>query len=69
LSGRFIGFLPKHIAVPWEAQRLMRLLKPQAYGFESQHFIATRASDAERPLVRLLVQEIRQQAVRLDPVA
>jgi DNA-binding transcriptional LysR family regulator len=69
LSGRFIGFLPKHIAAPWEAQGLMRLLRPQAYGFESQHFIATRTVDTERPLVRLLVQEIRQQAAPLDPAA
>jgi LysR family transcriptional regulator, transcriptional activator for bauABCD operon len=62
LSGRFIGFLPKHIAAGWEERGLLRLLRPQAYGFESQHFVATRTSDAERPIVRLLVQELKRQA-------
>jgi DNA-binding transcriptional LysR family regulator len=60
LSGEFIGFLPRHIGESWARRGLMRALKPGTYGFTSQHFIAIRNSDADRPLVQAFVQALRQ---------
>ena len=62
LSGGFIGFLPRHIGDFWAGRGDMRALKPTVYTFASQHFAATRSSDAPRPLVQSFLQEIRKQA-------
>ena len=45
LSGRFIGFLPRHIGESWARQGLMREIKPQTYQFVSSHFAAYRKID------------------------
>jgi LysR family transcriptional regulator, transcriptional activator for bauABCD operon len=58
LSGRFIGFLPRHIGEDWVRRGLMRALKPESYGFASQHFLAVRMVDASRPLVSTFVNEL-----------
>jgi LysR family transcriptional regulator, transcriptional activator for bauABCD operon len=56
LSGRFIGFLPRHIGESWARQGLMREIKPQTYQFVSSHFAAYRKIDDARPLVRSFVR-------------
>ena len=56
LSGRFIGFLPRHIGESWARQGLMREIKPQTYQFVSSHFAAYRKIDDDRPLVRSFVR-------------
>lgn len=58
LSGRLIGFLPRHIGEGWVDLGMMRALKPQTYHFESHHYVAYRATDADRPLVRTFVSEL-----------
>ena len=62
LSGRFIGFLPRHIGESWARQDLMREIKPQTYQFQSSHFAAYRKSDSDRPLVRSFVRFLGQHA-------
>lgn len=62
LSGRFIGFLPRHVADGWARQGLMRELKPQAYQFQSSHFAAYRKSDDDRPIVRSFVRFLSRHA-------
>ncbi len=62
LSGRFVGFLPRHIGETWARQDLMRELKPQTYQFQSTHFAAYRKSDGARPLVRNFVHLLSQHA-------
>lgn len=62
LSGRFIGFLPRHVADGWVRQGLMRELKPQTYQFQSSHFVAYRKSDDNRPIVRSFVRFLSQHA-------
>ena len=62
LSGRFIGFLPRHVAEGWIRQGLMRELKPQTYQFQSSHFAAYRISDDNRPVVRSFVRFLSQHA-------
>jgi DNA-binding transcriptional LysR family regulator len=62
LSGHFIGFLPRHMGDEFAEKGQMRALKPQTYQFTSQHFAAYRAADAEQPLTKLLLRELRAQA-------
>ncbi|HEY7647100.1 MAG TPA: LysR family transcriptional regulator [Hyphomicrobiales bacterium] len=62
LSGRFIGFLPCHIADPWVAQNRMRRLRPDAYSFASHHFAAVRRSDRDHSLIAKFLKEARRSA-------
>lgn len=62
LSGRFIGFLPRHIGESWSRQDLMREIKPQTYQFVSSHFAAYRKIDDDRPLVRSFVRFLSRHA-------
>jgi DNA-binding transcriptional LysR family regulator len=62
LSGRFIGYLPRHIGEDWVRRDQMRVLRPESYGFESPHFVATRRLKGEQPLVDAFIQELRAQA-------
>ncbi|MCK0209385.1 LysR family transcriptional regulator [Starkeya koreensis] len=64
LSGRFIGYLPRHIGEDWVRRGQMRVLRPESYGFESQHFAATRRLKGEQPLADAFIRELRQQARR-----
>jgi DNA-binding transcriptional LysR family regulator len=62
LSGRFIGFLPCHIADPWVAQNRMRRLRPDAYSFASHHFAALRRSDRDHSLIAKFLKEVHRSA-------
>lgn len=64
LSGRFIGFLPRHIGETWSRLDLMREIKPQLYQFQSSHFAAYRKSEGDRPLVRNFVRFLSQHAAQ-----
>jgi DNA-binding transcriptional LysR family regulator len=54
LSGHYIGFLPRHMAEVWTRSGQMRAIKPGRFGFHSQHFLAFRQSESERPIIRAL---------------
>ncbi|HUR43951.1 MAG TPA: LysR family transcriptional regulator [Aestuariivirga sp.] len=58
LSGRFIGFLPAHLAEQWEKKKSLRAVKPKTYCFSSLHNIAYRESDADRPLIRAFLENL-----------
>ena len=40
----------------------MRALRPEIYGFDSQHFAAMRRSEADSALLRAFVPELKRQA-------
>ena len=61
LSGRFIGFLPRHIGESWVCQGQMRAIKPQTYGFQSHHLVAYRPAAADQPLVQAFLQELSRR--------
>ncbi|MFG1464726.1 LysR family transcriptional regulator [Xanthobacter sp. DSM 24535] len=61
LSGHFIGYLPRHIGDDWARRGEMRALKPESYGFESAHFVATRRLKGEQPLVDAFIKELKAQ--------
>ena len=60
LSGRFIGFLPCHIADQWVERHEMRRLRPDTYAFVSQHFAALRQNDTDHPLISRFLKEFRR---------
>lgn len=62
LSGRFIGYLPRHIGEDWAVRGQMRVLRPESYGFDTAHFAATRRLKGEQPLVDAFVHELKAQA-------
>ncbi len=62
LSGHYIGFLPRHIGDGYAGRGLMRALRPEIYGFDSQHFAAMRRSEANSALLRAFVPELKRQA-------
>ncbi|MDO9322453.1 MAG: LysR family transcriptional regulator [Pseudomonas sp.] len=55
LSGAHIGYLPRHIAAPWQAQGLLQPLGPDALNFDVQfhlaHHRARQPSEAQLALV------------------
>ncbi|MDQ0392785.1 LysR family transcriptional regulator [Labrys monachus] len=55
LSGHFIGFLPSHLAEPWVADGQMRAVQRDKYAFYSQHYVAFRSAEAERPIIRAFI--------------
>jgi DNA-binding transcriptional LysR family regulator len=66
LSGRFIGFLPRHIGDPWVEKRQMRALKPESYQFRSLHLAAYRRTDEDNPLLRAFVRQLVTQTQRAE---
>ncbi len=60
LSGSFIGFLPDHYAQRWIKDGLMRAIKPRTYNFISNHYIAYRQADAEKPILAAFLKCLPQ---------
>jgi DNA-binding transcriptional LysR family regulator len=59
LSGRFIGFLPSHIAQSWVKMGQMRALKPNTYRFFSSHYAAYRKRDEQQAIIKGFIQDLR----------
>lgn len=59
LSGAHIGYLPRHIAAPWEARGRLRALLPERLGFAVQFHLASHRgrhpSDAQAALLEDLL--------------
>jgi DNA-binding transcriptional LysR family regulator len=62
LSGHYLGFLPRHIGEGFVERRLMRAIRPEIYGYDSQHFAAMRRGEASSALLRAFVPELKRQA-------
>lgn len=59
LSGRYVGFLPAHVAQHWVALDLMRPILEQALGYPNPVYLATRKTEAKKPILALFLQELR----------
>lgn len=59
LSGAHIGYLPRHIAAPWQASGLLRALLPEQLGFSVQFHLANhrgrQPSEAQLAMVKDLL--------------
>jgi DNA-binding transcriptional LysR family regulator len=58
LSGRFVGFLPKHYAATWVRQGRMRAIAPERFHLEARFNIIMRREGAADPRVGTFVKEI-----------
>ena len=58
LSGRYLGFLPCHIAERFVLSGDMRAIQPQTYAFESQHFVAHRRGGDKDPVVAAFLKNL-----------
>jgi DNA-binding transcriptional LysR family regulator len=67
LSGQYIGFLPCHVGNTYAAVGKMKALRPQTYQFLSPHYAAYRRADAEQPLIKLFLKELRNQTKNAAP--
>jgi LysR family transcriptional regulator, transcriptional activator for bauABCD operon len=67
LSGQYIGFLPCHVGDSYAASGQMKALRRQTYQFLSHHYAAYRRADADQPLVKLFLKELRIQSKNLAP--
>lgn len=64
LSGRYIGFLPRHIGDHWAERGEMRRLELSAFDFVSQHFVAVRRAEADEPIRRRFLEILKETAAR-----
>ncbi|TWC33227.1 LysR family transcriptional regulator [Pseudomonas sp. SJZ079] len=64
LSGAHIGYLPQHIAAPWEARGLLRALLPERLGFSVQFHLSShrgrQPSEAQQAFVADLLGAFAQ---------
>ncbi|MVW72517.1 LysR family transcriptional regulator [Bordetella sp. 15P40C-2] len=58
LSGRHIGYLPKHHAHAFEQRGLIRVLNETAFGFDVPHQLASRPSQRDNPIVRAFCEDL-----------
>ncbi len=59
LSGRYIGFLPAHLAQHWVAQGMMRPILDDILGYPNPVYLATRKTEAKKPVLSVFLKELR----------
>lgn len=59
LSGKFIGFLPAHMAQQWVSTDMMRPILDQELGYQNPVYVTTRKTEAKKPVLSLFLSELR----------
>jgi len=62
LSGKFIGYLPRHMADPHVQRGELAVIRPQKFGFLSQHYVAYRQSARPGPFLDLSTDAVKREA-------
>ena len=62
LSGKFIGYLPRHMGDPYVERGELALIRPQKFGFLSQHYVAYRRPGRPSPFLDFFIDAVRRQA-------
>jgi DNA-binding transcriptional LysR family regulator len=66
LSGRYLGFLPEHMADFWVSQDRMRPILDSSLGYLNAIYLTTRKADATKPATELFLKEFRRaQGIKL----
>ncbi len=60
LSGRYLGFLPEHMAGFWVSQDRMRPILDADLGYMNPIYLTTRKADATKPAAELFLKEFRR---------
>ena len=59
LSGKYIGYLPEHYALPWVQQQRLRALLPTDYGYQAPFSLIFRRGRSKEILIRTLRDLLR----------
>jgi DNA-binding transcriptional LysR family regulator len=59
LSGRFIGYLPEHYALPWVKAQRLRALLPTDYGYQAPFSLIFRRGRSKELLIRTMRDLLR----------
>lgn len=62
LSGKYIGYLPEHYALPWVQNRRLRALLPTDYGYQAPFSLIFRRGRSKEPLIRAMRDLLRTAA-------
>lgn len=63
LTGKYIGYLPEHYALPWITQHRLRAIRPDEFGFKSHFSAIFKRGRSHEPYLRAL-RRILKDAVR-----
>lgn len=67
LTGRFIGYLPDHLAAPWVAAGRLRALVPEREQFFTDFVILTRRGRRPHRVLEAFLEALDEQAKAVDP--
>ena len=59
LSGKYIGYLPEHYALPWVQAQKMRALLPTEYGYQATFSLIFRRGRSKETLIRAMRDTVR----------
>ncbi|QTF06787.1 LysR family transcriptional regulator [Brenneria izadpanahii] len=59
LSGKYIGYLPEHYALPWVQRRRLRALLPTDYGYQAPFSLIFRRGRSKEALIRAIRDLLR----------
>jgi DNA-binding transcriptional LysR family regulator len=59
LSGRYIGFLPAHLAQQWVSHGQMRALLEETLGYQNPVYLTTRKTEVKKPVLQAFLKELK----------
>ena len=59
LSGKYVGYLPEHYALPWVQSHKLRALLPTEYGYQAPFSLIFRRGRSKEPLIRAMRDIVR----------
>ncbi|MCG8709720.1 LysR family transcriptional regulator [Brenneria sp. 4F2] len=62
LSGKYIGYLPEHYALPWVQRRRLRALLPTDYGYQAPFSLIFRRGRSKEVLIRAIRDLLRSSS-------
>lgn len=60
LSGKYVGFLPAHVAAHWVTRDLMHALLEDTLGYPNPVYLATRKAETTKPVLSVFLKELRK---------
>ena len=59
LSGKYVGYLPEHYALPWVQSQKLRALLPTEYGYQAPFSLIFRRGRSKETLIRSMRDAVR----------
>ncbi|XXD08511.1 LysR family transcriptional regulator [Klebsiella sp. R445] len=61
LSGKYVGYLPEHYALPWVQSQRLRALLPTEYGYQAPFSLIFRRGRSKETLIRAIRDSVRAE--------